>query len=71
MGIIEKLYEKLYKKVGGEPWTYKIRKEQQAEPLVFMLVFLAIGIAIKYTGKNWWQLVIALLFGILIGHLFW
>ena len=39
-GIIGKLYEKLWRKVGGKPWTEIVREDQKASPLVYLLIFL-------------------------------
>ena len=39
--IIGKLYEKLWRKVGGKPWTEIVREDQKASPLLYLLIFLA------------------------------
>jgi len=67
-----KLYEKLWRKIGGKPWTEIIRDDQRKSPLVFLLVFLGLGIlAGKLTGKYWWQILLGFLLGILCGHFWW
>jgi hypothetical protein len=72
MGAIEKLYQKLYTRVGGRPWTEIIREDQQDSPLGYMLIFLALGILlIKVCGQRWWWVALAFLFGVLIGHFWW
>jgi hypothetical protein len=43
---LEKLYEKLWQNVGGKPWTEIIRDEQKKFPLVFLLIFLGLGILV-------------------------
>jgi len=49
---LERLYEKLWRKVGGRPWTEIIRDEQKQAPLLFLLIFLGMGlIAGKLVGK--------------------
>lgn len=71
-GLLEKLYKKLWSQVGGKPWTELIREDQKRAPLLFMLIFLGLGILVtRFTGKYWWQLLLALLVGIIIGHVFW
>ena len=70
--LLEKLYEKLWGKVGGKPWTEIIREDQKRTPLLYMLIFLGLGILVsKLAGKYWWQILIGFLLGILIGHFFW
>ena len=70
--LLEKLYEKLWGKVGGKPWTEIIREDQKRSPLLYMLIFLGLGILVsKLAGRYWWQLLLGLLVGVIIGHLFW
>ena len=70
--MLSKLYELLWSRLGGEPWTWKVRRAQQAEPLVFMLIFLVAGIVLaRLAGRYWWQLLIGYLLGILVGHFWW
>ena len=38
--IIGKLYEKLWRKVGGKPWTEIVREDQKNSPLIYLLIFL-------------------------------
>jgi len=69
---LERLYEKLWQKVGGRPWTKIIRDEQKRTPLVFLLIFLGLGISTgKLAGKYWWQILLGFLLGILSGHFWW
>jgi len=69
---LEKLYEKLWRKVGGRPWTEIIRDEQKRTPLVFLLIFLGLGLlAGKLAGKYGWQILLGFLLGILCGHFWW
>jgi hypothetical protein len=63
--IIGKLYEKLWRKVGGKPWT-------ENSPLIYLLIFLGLGILVaKLAGKYWWQILVGFLLGILCGHFWW
>ena len=55
-----------------EPFTTTTQKEQQANPLLFMLIFAGLGIlVVKVARDYWWQILIGFLLGILVGHLFW
>ncbi len=70
--MIAKLYRWLYTRIGRKPWTEIVQDEQRSVPILFMLIFLGLGILIiRWGGKNWWQLLLALLVGILAGHIFW
>ncbi|AGG07354.1 hypothetical protein C1O63_0533 [Dehalococcoides mccartyi] len=71
-GIIGKLYEKLWRKVGGKPWTEIVREDQKASPLVYLLIFLGLGVLMaRLAGKNWWQILVGFLLGIICGHFWW
>ena len=70
--IIGKLYEKLRRKVGGKPWTEIVREDQKNSPLIYLLIFLGLGILVaKLAGKYWWQILVGFLLGILCGHFWW
>ena len=70
--LLEKLYEKVWCKIGGRPWTEIVRDEQKQAPLVFMLIFLGLGIlAGRIAAKYWWQILLSFLLGILCGHFWW
>ena len=70
--LLEKFYEKLWHQVGGKPWTEIVRADQRRSPLLYMLIFLGLGILVsKLAGKYWWQLLLGFLVGIIVGHLFW
>ena len=70
--FFEKLYIRLYSVVGGKPWTEIVREDQRRSPLLYMLIFLGVGILVsKLAGKYWWQLLLGLLIGVIIGHIFW
>ena len=69
---IGKLYEKLWRKVGGKPWTDIVREDQKNSPLTYLLIFLGLGILLyKVAGKSWWQIMVGFLLGILAGHFWW
>jgi hypothetical protein len=66
------LYKWVYTRVGGRPWTFIIRDEQKSEPLLFMLIFLGLGILVAILCRRyWWQLVLGFGAGILVGHFWW
>ncbi len=70
--LIGKLYEKLWRKVGGKPWTEIVREDQRNSPLTYLLIFLGLGILIcRVAAKNWWQRVFGFLLGVLAGHFWW
>jgi len=69
---LERLYKKLWGRIGGRPWTEIIRDEQKKSPLIFLLIFLGMGLLTgKMVGKYWWQILIGFLLGILCGHFWW
>ena len=70
--LLEKLYRQLWSRVGGRPWTDIVRDEQKKSPLVFLLIFLGLGILTgKMARKYWWQILVGFLVGILCGHFWW
>jgi predicted MFS family arabinose efflux permease len=72
IGLLERLYRELWSRVGGRPWTEIIREDQKRSPLVFLLIFIGLGIlAGKLAGKYWWQILLGFLLGILCGHFWW
>ena len=51
------MYEKLWRKVGGKPWTEIVREDQKISPLIYLLIFLGLGILVaRLAGKYWWQI---------------
>ena len=69
---LERLYEKLWRRIGGRPWTEIIRDDQKRSPLVFLFIFLGLGILTgRLAGKYWWQILLGFLLGILCGHFWW
>jgi len=71
-GFLEKLYEKLWLRAGGKPWTEIVREEQKASPLAFMLIFFFLGVmVVKLTGRRWWWIALAFATGIIAGHFWW
>lgn len=70
--LLEKLYRLLYLQVGGKPWTEIVREDQRRSPLLYMLIFLGLGILVsKLAGKYWWQLLLGFLLGVIVGHFWW
>jgi len=70
--MLEKLYEKLWRRVRGRPWTEIIREDARREPLLYLLLFLSGGVFLVLKAKqNWWQILIGFLTGILCGHFWW
>ena len=69
---LERLYEKLWRRIGGKPWTEIIRDDQKRSPLVFLFIFLGLGLIVgKLAGKYWWQILLGFLLGVLAGHFWW
>jgi len=70
--LLEKLYEMLYRQVGGKPWTEIVREDQRRSPLLYMLIFLGLGILVsKLAGKYWWVILLGFILGTIVGHFFW
>ena len=70
--LLENLYEKLWRRVGGRPWTEIVRDEERQSPLIFMLIFLGFGILLgKLAARYWWQILIGFLLGVICGHFWW
>ncbi|MBA7618333.1 hypothetical protein ES703_25654 [subsurface metagenome] len=70
--LLEKLYEKLWRQVGGKPWTEIVREDQRRSPLLYMLIFLGLGIIVsRLAGKYWLQILLGFLLGIIVGHFWW
>lgn len=68
--LFGKWYKWLYTRLGGRTWTSIIREDQENHPLLYMLIFLMVGIlVVRFCKGYWWQLLIAFGFGILVGHL--
>ena len=70
--MLERFYQFVWLRVGGRPWTHIIRDEQKSAPLLFLLIFLGLGILVaRAAGRYWWQVVIGFLAGVLAGHIWW
>ncbi len=70
--LLGRLYESLWRRIGGRPWTEIVRDDQKKSPLVYMLVFLFLGILLaRLTGKYWWWILFGFFLGILCGHFWW
>jgi hypothetical protein len=46
--MIEKLYEWFWSRIGGRPWTYILRDSQKNHPLLWLLLFGALGIVLGH-----------------------
>jgi hypothetical protein len=46
--MIEKLYKWLWSHIGGRPWTYILRDNQKKHPLLWLLLFGALGIVLGH-----------------------
>ncbi len=46
--MIQRLYKWLWTRIGGRPWTYIIRDNQRKYPLLWLLLFLVIGILLGH-----------------------
>lgn len=67
-----RVYEKLWRRAGGRPWTEIVREDQRQSPPLYMLIFLAFGIILgKLAARGWWQVLIGFLPGVLCGHFWW
>ena len=49
---LQKLYERLWRRVGGKPWTEIVREDQQHSPLLYLLIFLGLGILLARAGRQ-------------------
>jgi hypothetical protein len=45
---MSKLYEWLWTRIGGRPWTYIIRDNQKKYPLLWLLGFGALGVVLGH-----------------------
>ena len=55
-----------------KPITHITREDAKENPLLYIVLALLLGIILVKWGKeHWWQSVIWLGIGILLGHLFW
>jgi len=68
--LIGRLYKWLYTRVGGRAWTSIIREDQESNPLLYIAIFVMLGILVGRFCRSYWQLLIAFGLGILVGHLF-
>ena len=70
--MLEKLYEKLWRRLGGRLWTEIIREDARREPLLYLLLFLLGGVFLALKVKeNWWQILVGFGAGLIVGHLWW
>ena len=47
-GLLGRLYRILWSRIGGQPWTYIIRGNQQKNPLLWLLLFGGLGILLGH-----------------------
>ena len=45
---LSKLYKALWSRIGGRPWTHIIRDSQKRRPLLWLLLFGALGIILGH-----------------------
>jgi len=70
--MLERLYEKLWRRLGGKPWTEIVREDIRREPLLYLLLFLLGGVLLSLkVEQNWWQVLIGFAAGVVVGHLWW
>jgi len=50
-GWLEHLYQILWSRIGGRPWTHIIRDNQKRYPLLWLLLFGALG---TFLGHLFW-----------------
>ena len=71
-GRVEMVDRTRNREAGLERMTEIIREDQKRSPLVFLLIFLGLGILVgKTAGKYWWQILLGFLLGVLCGHFWW
>jgi len=46
--MLGKIYKWLWSRIGGRPWTYIIRDSQKKQPLLWLLLFGALGIVLGH-----------------------
>lgn len=71
--MLQRLYEALYKRLGGRPFTHIAREGIQHRPLEWLMVFLFLGIGIGdlTSGTLFWTGLGFLVAGVVIGHIWW
>ena len=72
--MINKLYYWLWHDILKlkKPITHITQDEQKANPVLFLLIFLGLGILVVKVAKDyWWQILIGFLIGVITGHIFW
>ncbi len=47
-GLLQRLYQALWSRIGGRPWTHIIRDSQRGYPLLWLLLFGAMGILLGH-----------------------
>jgi len=57
--MLERLYEKLWRRLGGRPWTEIVREDARHQPLLYLLLFLLAGVFLALKARqNWWHILI-------------
>jgi hypothetical protein len=64
---LSRLYQVLWSRLGGRPWTHIIRDDQRRQPLLYLVLFFSLGAAL---GRDWrfWA---GFGLGVLSGHFWW
>ena len=71
--MLEPVYRAIYTRLGGQPFTHRVRDAWKQEPTGFLFLALALGMmGGRYlsAGVFWWVLG-SLFGGVVLGHLFW
>ena len=72
--MIEKWYKWIWHDLfkQKQPFSYTARDLNKEWPLLFILIFLSMGIIIGVKfRKHWWKILLIIIAGIVIGHIFW
>ena len=72
LNFVRPAYREISEMRGKELSLTAFRDEQKQAPLVFLLIFLGLGLlAGKLAGRYWWQILLGFLLGVLCGHFWW
>ena len=67
------LYERAARRILGKTVTELLRESARSDMLLWLLIFLALGVALGkgFRGAELVRILMALVIGIAIGHVFW